>query len=74
MPLYEYQCTQCGYRFEQLVGSNSKGPETCPSCSAPAPEKQFSAFAVGASSGASAPAPKNCGGCCSAGSCPYSED
>jgi putative FmdB family regulatory protein len=31
MPIYEYECLQCGHRFEYLVLSTSPAAE-CPSC------------------------------------------
>ena len=31
MPIYEYECRQCGHRFEYLVRSSTPAPE-CPSC------------------------------------------
>ncbi|MDP9276825.1 MAG: zinc ribbon domain-containing protein, partial [Actinomycetota bacterium] len=31
MPIYEFECGQCGSRFEELVKSGSSAP-ACPSC------------------------------------------
>ena len=31
MPIYEYQCRQCGHRFEYLVLSQTP-PASCPEC------------------------------------------
>ena len=31
MPLYEYQCSACGNRFEDLVAVDAPAP-ACPSC------------------------------------------
>lgn len=31
MPIYEYQCRQCGHRFEYLVLKSTPAAE-CPSC------------------------------------------
>jgi len=31
MPIYEYECLQCGHRFEHLALSRSPAAE-CPSC------------------------------------------
>lgn len=64
MPLYEYQCTGCGHRFEvlQRMGESGEGL-TCPRCQHPGPEKKFSTFASGA--GASSTAASSAGaGCC----------
>jgi putative FmdB family regulatory protein len=62
MPLYEYECRDCGRQFETLV----RGSETphCPACAGENLEKALSTFAV--SSGdraAAAAAPGACGSC-----------
>ncbi len=31
MPIYEFECEQCGERFEELVGAGA-APPGCPSC------------------------------------------
>lgn len=46
MPLYEFECRQCGDRFEVLVRGASS--PACPSCGATELEKALSTFAVGA--------------------------
>jgi putative FmdB family regulatory protein len=48
MPLFEYQCSECGYRFEALV-VGTRAPEKCPRCESEALEKQFSTFGLGGS-------------------------
>ena len=32
MPIYEYQCRGCGYRFEQIQGFEDKAIKKCPRC------------------------------------------
>ena len=32
MPLYEYHCPQCGYRFEKIEKFNSEPDTACPKC------------------------------------------
>ena len=32
MPLYEYQCTKCGHRFERIQKFSDPLVETCPVC------------------------------------------
>ncbi len=32
MPIYEYRCKKCGYKFEELVLPGEKEPEKCPKC------------------------------------------
>jgi len=45
MPIYEYQCSQCGQRFEvrQGLGEDGSGLD-CPKCNAPNPKRLFSSF------------------------------
>ena len=51
MPLFEYECRDCGHRFESLVLGRTQERPSCPSCDSREVEKQFSAFGVGSSSG-----------------------
>lgn len=38
MPIYEYQCPQCGHLFEEWVkASDAHGQEPCPHCGTPSP-------------------------------------
>lgn len=66
MPIFDYRCSRCDTRFEELVRSG-EDPVRCPECGAAETERLLSAFAV--SSGASAergsPAPGigPCGSC-----------
>ena len=32
MPLYEYECTKCGNRFERIQKFSDKSVKTCPKC------------------------------------------
>lgn len=32
MPLYEYRCTQCGYRFEKIQSFSAEPETECPKC------------------------------------------
>lgn len=32
MPLYEYRCTQCGYRFEKIQSFSAEPESECPKC------------------------------------------
>jgi len=64
MPLFEFQCRQCGHRFETLVLSTSRSKPTCPACDGSDLEKLVSVFGVGsgATTGRSAGAPVPLGG------------
>ncbi len=45
MPIYEYKCRQCDYKFELLRSSNADDTDLkCPECNAQGPVKLFSAF------------------------------
>ena len=44
MPLYEYECRDCGQEFEELVSINSEETPPCPECGSTHVEKQMSLF------------------------------
>lgn len=56
MPLYEYQCAECGSTFEQLRRMNDADtPAPCPECASGRTErKMFSSFAAVGGDGAAA--------------------
>jgi putative FmdB family regulatory protein len=33
MPIYEYKCNQCGYRFEKIQKISDDQEKVCPKCS-----------------------------------------
>lgn len=56
MPVYEYECSKCGERFEQRRNVDDSDSEvSCPKCKAREPRRLFSRFATGASDGGCAP-------------------
>jgi putative FmdB family regulatory protein len=56
MPIYEFECRECGARFEKLVQKASEKPEVkCPACAGNKLEEQISTFASGANPGSCAP-------------------
>ncbi len=63
MPMYDFQCPDCGHEFEELVFGN-RLPAQCPSCEGQEIERKVSACAARISgSGGGAPAPSSgCGG------------
>lgn len=70
MPLYEYQCKECGYQFDALRPiKDADKPISCKQCSSNQTERQISVFF--AQSGGRVVAGGNGGGCdgCAGGSC-----
>ncbi|HWR83403.1 MAG TPA: zinc ribbon domain-containing protein [Candidatus Deferrimicrobium sp.] len=62
MPLYEFQCKDCGHKFEDLV-SSSAGLPACPICNSKSTVKLISLIsAKGIASGCSTCAPSSCSG------------
>lgn len=53
MPLFEYQCSQCGKPFEKLVLSSSGAAQliACPACGSAEVRKKISSFASKVSGG-----------------------
>jgi putative FmdB family regulatory protein len=54
MPIYEYQCENCGKAFEKLVRMSAGDAEVeCPACGSKNTRKALSLFGVGAGKGSS---------------------
>jgi putative FmdB family regulatory protein len=46
MPIYEFQCSECGHPFEELVfGASAITQVSCPQCESREVEKKISTFA-----------------------------
>ncbi len=43
MPIYAFQCADCGHDFDRLQKMSDPDPETCPSCGASAVKRQLTA-------------------------------
>jgi putative FmdB family regulatory protein len=56
MPIYEYDCLDCGGRFEALVLGSPDEATACPACGSADLKKAFSVFAS-PKPGAGGPAP-----------------
>ena len=71
MPIYEYECKQCGHQFETLVRASTVA--NCPTCASTNLDKKLSLFRTGGAAAtaeqpASAQRPSYshvCGGSCS---------
>ena len=67
MPIYEYECGDCGTRYERLVLSKSQKID-CPRCHSARKTLRLSVFSTTGKAGGSAEAPGACslgpGGCC----------
>jgi len=54
VPIYEYECTQCGERFEVRQSMGEDGSKLiCPKCQAHSPKRVLSSFFGGSSGSAS---------------------
>ena len=70
MPLFEYECTDCGHVTTFLESAGKKTAHACESCGSKNTAKLFSTFAAHAA-GAAPDRPEKCRSCTS-GSCPMS--
>ena len=43
MPIYAFQCSQCGHAFDRLQRLSDPDPDTCPVCAAHAVQRQLTA-------------------------------
>lgn len=70
MPLYEYTCSACGHRFEQIRSMAERNNANCPKCGAQS-DKRLSTFAAvnGSCCSSETDSCSSSGSCCSGGSC-----
>lgn len=65
MPLYEYECEDCGEQFETLVSRSSRDSVECPECGSGSTRRLQSTFAVGSTKQPQSDAMPSCpGGTC----------
>jgi putative FmdB family regulatory protein len=63
MPIYEYQCSRCGERFEVRQAIGEDGSDlSCPKCHAEEPQRVFSSF-FSPGSGTTEPSEMSCPTC-----------
>ena len=43
MPIYAFECTQCGHRFDRLQKLSDPDPDTCPACGQSTVKRQITA-------------------------------
>lgn len=43
MPIYEFECTSCGHRFDRLQKMSDEDPTICPTCGKPQLRRMVSA-------------------------------
>ena len=43
MPIYEFECSHCGHRFDRLQKLSDADPVDCPACGAPQVRRRVSA-------------------------------
>jgi putative FmdB family regulatory protein len=56
MPIYEYECRNCGDKFELLRSISASDREIkCPRCGADNPRRVLSTFSTGGSGGSCSP-------------------
>ena len=70
MPIFEYECTDCGNVTTFLESASKKGAHACESCGSKNTDKLFSTFAAHAA-GSAPERPEKCRSCTSGG-CPMS--
>ena len=70
MPLFEYQCADCGNLYEILIFHRDDGEESvCPKCHSHSTRRLMSTFAVSHASGGSEDLPSCSDGSCHMGGC-----
>lgn len=65
MPIFEYQCQDCGHVMEVLVSSSNAKKPACEQCQSKKVTKKMSGFAVGQAK----PTQAACDSCPSGGMC-----
>ena len=68
MPIFEYDCSNCGVSFEKLIRGASAEKVACPRCSSRKVKKRMSTCAHSVAGGSSSPKSSGSGHSCS-GSC-----
>ena len=67
MPLYDYKCTVCGHRFEQLRSLSNRDTAVCEKCGAKVERVYQGKCAFGAQKASGGGCGGNCSGCSGCG-------
>ncbi|NLW90628.1 MAG: zinc ribbon domain-containing protein [Syntrophomonadaceae bacterium] len=62
MPIFDFQCQECGRKFDLMISNADKAKATCPECKSNNIKQMLSLFNTGAA-GKSAPVSDNCSSC-----------
>lgn len=68
MPIFDFECRDCGKKFDLLIANKDKDKVECPQCGSRNIKQRLSVFSTTASGGSAAVAPNACQGCPSFGS------
>jgi len=62
MPIFDFQCKECGKKFDLMISNSEKAKATCPDCNSSNLKQMLSLFNTG---GGSKPTPMsdNCSTC-----------
>lgn len=68
MPLFEFECEECGERYEELLRSSSATDEvSCPKCGSARAHRLQSGFSTSCSQGSGKAASSGAGSSCGSG-------
>lgn len=63
MPLFDFECRECGHKFDLIISNADKETARCPQCGAQNPKQLLSSFGTARALNI----PESCSGCKSAG-------
>jgi len=62
MPIFDFECQECGKKFDLMISNADKGKAKCPECHSPKIKQMLSLFNTGGGS-KSSPMSDNCSTC-----------
>ena len=63
MPIFDFQCQDCGEKFDLMISNAEKAKATCPDCNSSNIKQMLSLFNTGGGSSKAAPMSDNCSSC-----------